>query len=64
MVDEMMTAQRKWLPQYRFEIPAASKRLAAAKRRGDYRGTSKSKGTMGLGRIYSPPGQRPPARRG
>jgi alpha-galactosidase len=54
MVDEMLVAQRKWLPQFRTEIPAARKRLSAARRRGDYRGTSKSKGTMGMGRIYTP----------
>lgn len=28
MVDEMLIAQQKWLPQYRHEIPAAQKRLA------------------------------------
>ena len=54
MADEMLVAQRKWLPQYRAEIPAARKRLAAARRRGDYRGTSRSKGTMGVGRINTP----------
>jgi alpha-galactosidase len=44
MTDEMLVATAKWLPQYRREIPLAKKRLADAKRRGDYRGTSKSKG--------------------
>jgi len=31
MVDEMLVAQAKWLPQYKKEIPKARKRLAAAK---------------------------------
>ena len=44
MTDEMLVAQAQWLPQYRREVPKAAKRLAAAKRAGDYRGTSKSKG--------------------
>jgi alpha-galactosidase len=44
MTDEMLVATARWLPQYRREIPLAKKRLADAKRRGDYRGTSKSKG--------------------
>ncbi|MBN1555717.1 MAG: alpha-glucosidase/alpha-galactosidase [Phycisphaerae bacterium] len=44
MVDEMLIAQAKWLPQYKKEIPAAKKRLAEAKRKKTYRGTSKSKG--------------------
>jgi len=48
MADEMLVATAKWLPQYRREIPLAKKRLAAAKRRGDYRGTSKSKGAARL----------------
>ena len=52
MVDEMLVAQSRWLPQYRSEIPAARKRLAAARRRGDYRGTNRSKGTMGMGKIF------------
>ncbi|NQT86988.1 alpha-glucosidase/alpha-galactosidase, partial [bacterium] len=34
MVDEMLVAQAKWLPQYDHEIPAARRRLAAAKRKG------------------------------
>ena len=46
MVDEMLAAQAKWLPQYAAEIPAARKRLQAAKRRGDYRGTGKGKGAF------------------
>jgi alpha-galactosidase len=44
MVDEMLVAQAKWLPQYKKEIPAARKRLADARRRGTYRGTKTSKG--------------------
>jgi alpha-galactosidase len=39
MVDEMLVAQAKWLPQYAEEVPAAKKRLAAARRSGDYKGT-------------------------
>ncbi|MBS3820634.1 MAG: alpha-galactosidase [Planctomycetes bacterium] len=44
MVDEMLVAQAQWLPQYADEIPAAKKRLAAAKRKGQYCGTKKGKG--------------------
>ncbi|MGB3086327.1 MAG: alpha-glucosidase/alpha-galactosidase [Phycisphaerae bacterium] len=44
MVDEMLVAQAKWLPQYRDDIPEAKKRLAAAKRKGAYRGMKKWKG--------------------
>jgi len=44
MTDEMLVAQAKWLPQYRREMPAAKKRLADAKRRGEYLGTKKGKG--------------------
>ena len=44
MTDEMLVAQAKWLPQYRREIAAAKKRLADAKRRGEYLGTKKGKG--------------------
>jgi len=44
MTDEMLVAQARWLPQFRREVPKAKKRLAAAMRAGDYRGTSKSKG--------------------
>jgi alpha-galactosidase len=32
MVDEMLVAQEKWLPQYRKAIAAAKKRLAGGKR--------------------------------
>jgi alpha-galactosidase len=41
MVDEMLVAQAKWLPQYRSSgaIAAAGKRLANIKRKGLYRGT-------------------------
>jgi alpha-galactosidase len=31
MVDEMLVAQARWLPQYKREIPKARKRLAAEK---------------------------------
>ena len=48
MTDEMLVAQRTWLPQYAEAIPAARKRLAAAKRKGDYRGT---KSTHGAARL-------------
>ncbi len=34
MVDEMLVAQAKWLPQYKREIPKARKRLAAEKSLG------------------------------
>lgn len=46
MVDEMLAAQAKWLPQYRAtgEIAAARNRLAAVKRAGNYRGTNQWKG--------------------
>jgi alpha-galactosidase len=44
MVDEMLVAQAKWLPQYQGEIPAAKKRLAKAKRLG----TNKWKGAARL----------------
>jgi alpha-galactosidase len=54
LVDEMLQAQGRWLPQYRREVPAARRRLAAARRGGAYRGKRKSRGTMGLGRIFSP----------
>ncbi|MFW6132696.1 MAG: alpha-glucosidase/alpha-galactosidase [Planctomycetota bacterium] len=39
MVDEMLVAQAKWLPQYAAEVPAAKKRLAAARRAKRYKGT-------------------------
>ncbi len=44
MTDEMLLAQRKWLPQYADEIAAARKRLSSAKRRGIYAGVKKWKG--------------------
>ncbi len=44
MTDEMLVAQSRWLPQYRAAIPAARARLAAARRRGRYRGTCTWKG--------------------
>jgi alpha-galactosidase/6-phospho-beta-glucosidase family protein len=48
MVDEMLVTQAKWLPQYAGEIPAARKRLAACKRKGNYKGTNKWKGAARL----------------
>ena len=48
MVDEMLIAQAKWLPQYAGEIPAARRRLAACKRKGAYEGTQKWKGAARL----------------
>ena len=48
MTDEMLVAQARWLPQYADEIPAARKRLAAAKRRGEYYGTKTWKGAARL----------------
>ncbi|HUU58322.1 MAG TPA: alpha-glucosidase/alpha-galactosidase [Phycisphaerae bacterium] len=48
MVDEMLVAQAKWLPQYADEIPAAKKRLAAAKRKKTYKGTWTWKGAARL----------------
>jgi len=48
MVDEMLVAQARWLPQYRGEVPKARRRLAAHKRRGTYRGTKTSKGAARL----------------
>jgi alpha-galactosidase len=44
MTDEMLAAQAAWLPQYRAAIPGTKKRLADAKRAGDYRGTCTWKG--------------------
>ncbi len=43
MVDEMLVAQAKWLPQYRSngEVARARKRLEAVRRKGTYRGTRK-----------------------
>jgi alpha-galactosidase len=48
MTDEMLVAQARWLPQYRRAIAAAARRLADAKRRGDYRGTHKGRGAARL----------------
>jgi len=48
MTDEMLVAQAQWLPQYAGEIPAAKKRLAAAKRKGEYYGTKTWKGAARL----------------
>jgi alpha-galactosidase len=38
MVDEMLVAQARWLPQYAKEIPRAGRRLANAKRLGTRKG--------------------------
>jgi alpha-galactosidase len=38
MVDEMLVAQAKWLPQYARQIPAARARLKKAPRLGKYKG--------------------------
>ena len=48
MTDEMLVAQAKWLPQYAGEIAAARRRLAQAKRSGEYRGTNTWKGAARL----------------
>ena len=50
MVDEMLVAQAKWLPQYvaNGSIKAATKRLAAVRRAGTYRGTRKGTGAARL----------------
>jgi alpha-galactosidase len=50
MVDEMLIAQARWLPQYASAVPAARKRLAAAKRKGTYKGT---RATRGAARVKS-----------
>jgi len=48
MVDEMLVTQARWLPQYKKAVAAAKRRLATAKRRGEYRGTRTSKGAARL----------------
>ena len=48
MVDEMLIAQRRWLPQYADAIPAARKRLARARAAKMYKGTKTSKGAARL----------------
>ena len=48
MTDEMLVAQAKWLPQYKSEIPKARRRLAAAKRKGEYLGTKTWQGAARL----------------
>jgi alpha-galactosidase len=50
MVDEMLIAQARWLPQYAHALPAARKRLAAARRAGTYKGT---RATRGAARVKS-----------
>lgn len=44
MVDEMLVAQAKWLPQYKSVVPKAKKRLASEKRLG-------TKKTQGAARV-------------
>ena len=44
MVDEMLVAQAKWLPQYADDIPGARRRIAAAKKAKTYKGTNKWRG--------------------
>jgi len=48
MVDEMLVAQARWLPQYRRAVPAAKKRLAEAERKGEYYGTKTWQGAARL----------------
>ncbi|MFP4107343.1 MAG: alpha-glucosidase/alpha-galactosidase [Phycisphaerae bacterium] len=48
MTDEMLVAQRQWLPQYEGEIDEAKKRLTRAKRRKEYKGTRKWQGAARL----------------
>ncbi|MFH1732135.1 MAG: alpha-glucosidase/alpha-galactosidase [Planctomycetota bacterium] len=51
MVDEMLVAQAKWLPQYRKTITAAKKRLAKAKRSGTLIKTRE--GYKGAARLHT-----------
>ncbi len=44
MVDEMLVAEARWLPQYKHAVRGAQKPLASARRNGTYRGTVKLKG--------------------
>ena len=48
MTDEMLVAQARWLPQYESAIPEARRRLADARRRGEYLGTHKGRGAARL----------------
>jgi len=48
MTDEMLVAQAKWLPQFKAEITAAKKRLAAHEKNGT---RVKLKNTQGAARI-------------
>ena len=48
MVDDMLIAQSKWLLQFRRSLPAARKRLAAAKASKTYKGTKSTKGAARL----------------
>jgi alpha-galactosidase len=41
MVDEMLLAQARWLPQYAAAMPGARARLAKARRSGQYKGVNK-----------------------
>ena len=44
MVDEMVVAQRKWLPQFTGALAPARKRLARAKATQSYKGTKTTRG--------------------
>jgi len=48
MTDELLVAQAKWLPQYKDEIPAARRRLAAHARKGTRVKTRNGKGAARL----------------
>ena len=48
MTDEMLIAQRRWLPQFDEAIPAARRRLARAKATGAYKGKHSTKGAARL----------------
>jgi alpha-galactosidase len=48
MVDEMLIAQRRWLPQYADQLSAARKRLARAKATKSYKGTKTTRGAARL----------------
>jgi alpha-galactosidase len=48
MTDERLVAQARWLPQYKQAVPDAKKRLADAKRKGEYLGTHKGHGAARL----------------
>ncbi len=48
LTDDMLIAQARWLPQYKSEIPAAKKRLAAATNAGTRVKLSKTRGAARL----------------